>query len=518
MVGKVYLVGAGPGDARLITVKGWECIQLGDVIVYDRLASPRLLGLMKPGAQKIYVGKLPDRHTMKQEDINQLLVDLALEGKTVVRLKGGDPTIFGRVGEEAGLLRKHGISYEIIPGITSAISVPAYAGIPVTHRDMASSLSIITGHESPDKLDKSIQWDKVTNATGTLIFMMGVAKIGYISDQLIKHGKPSDTPVALIRWGTRAEQDTLVGTLADIEAKVKAANFQPPAVIVVGEVVNQREQLKWAEDMPLFGKRILVTRARAQASSLVRRIEELGGEPYEFPVIQTVVPSDEPTKQKIKEAFTRLPEYDWVFFTSVNGVEYFFTHLKEQGKDVRSLYKARIAAVGPATADALRKHGIVAEQIEGPFQAEGLLEAFEQDLQTGQSVFLPRGDLARSWLPDQLREMGLHVTEADLYQTVLAANTQDDELLKLLEERAIHAITFTSSSTVTFFMEALKQMGISDPVSLLEGVTIAVIGPLTGETATQAGLTVSLMSEKATIESLIQSLCDWKQSSTVMTL
>lgn len=356
-------------------------------------------------------------------------------------------------------MRKHGISYEIIPGITSAISVPAYAGIPVTHRDMASSLSIITGHESPDKLDKSIHWDKVTNATGTLIFMMGVAKIGYISEQLIKHGKPSDTPVALIRWGTRAEQDTLVGTLADIEAKVKAANFQPPAVIVVGEVVNQREQLKWAEDMPLFGKRILVTRARAQASSLVHRIEELGGEPYEFPVIQTVAPSDEPTKQEIKEAFARLPEYDWVFFTSVNGVEYFFTHLKEQGKDVRALFKARIAAVGPATAAALRTHGIAAEQIEGPFQAEGLLEGFEQDLQAGQNVFLPRGDLARSWLPEKLREMGLHVTEADLYQTVLAANTQDDELLKLLEERAIHAITFTSSSTVTFFWKRSDKWG-----------------------------------------------------------
>jgi uroporphyrinogen III methyltransferase/synthase len=270
--------------------------------------------------------------------------------------------------------------------------------------------------------------------------------------------------------------------------------------------------------MPLFGKRILVTRARAQASSLVHRIEELGGEPYEFPVIQTVAPSDEPTKQEIKEAFARLPEYDWVFFTSVNGVEYFFTHLKEQGKDVRALFKARIAAVGPATAAALRTHGIAAEQIEGPFQAEGLLEGFEQDLQAGQNVFLPRGDLARSWLPEKLREMGLHVTEADLYQTVLAANTQDDELLKLLEERAIHAITFTSSSTVTFFLEALRQMGIHDPLSLLEGVTIAVIGPLTGETATQAGLTVSFMSEKATIESLIQSLCDWKRSSTLMTL
>lgn len=228
LTGKVYLVGAGPGDAKLITVKGLECIQKSDVLVYDRLASPRLLKCMKPGGEKIYVGKLPDRHTMKQEEINQLLVDLALQGKTVVRLKGGDPTIFGRVGEEAELLRKNGIYYEIVPGITSAISVPAYAGIPVTHRDHASSLSIITGHESPDKLDHSIHWDKVTNATGTLVFLMGVAKIGYISAQLIKHRRPPETPVALVRWGTRADQETLTGTLADIEAKVKAADFQPP--------------------------------------------------------------------------------------------------------------------------------------------------------------------------------------------------------------------------------------------------------------------------------------------------
>ena len=291
--------------------------------MYDRLASPRLLRWMKPGAEKVYVGKLPDRHTMKQEQINQLLVDYALEGKMVVRLKGGDPTIFGRVGEEAELLYRHGIMYEIVPGITSAISVPAYAGIPVTHRDHASSLSIITGHESPEKLDRMIQWDKVTNATGTLIFMMGVAKIGYISRQLIKHGRPSETPVALIRWGTRAEQDTLTGTLADIEDRVKAADFQPPAVIVVGQVVLQREHLKWAERLPLFGKRILVTRTRSQASALASQIEELGGEPYEFPVIETVMPSKSERLAGIQQALDKLSTYDWAFFTSVNGVEFF---------------------------------------------------------------------------------------------------------------------------------------------------------------------------------------------------
>ncbi|MBW7458286.1 uroporphyrinogen-III C-methyltransferase, partial [Paenibacillus sepulcri] len=271
--GKVFLVGAGPGDPKLITIRGMECLQACDVVVYDRLASPRLLKYLKAGTKKVYVGKLPDRHTMKQEDINQLLVDLALEGKIVTRLKGGDPTIFGRVGEEAELLQQNGVEFEIIPGITSAIAVPAYAGIPVTHRDLASSLSIITGHESPDKLDQSIYWDKVTNATGTLIFLMGVAKIGYIADQLMKHGKPPETPVALIRWGTRVEQQTITGTLETIEAVVRAADFKPPAVIVVGDVVRQRDKLQWYERKPLFGTRVLVTRARAQSSDLADRIE-----------------------------------------------------------------------------------------------------------------------------------------------------------------------------------------------------------------------------------------------------
>ncbi|MBT2290521.1 uroporphyrinogen-III C-methyltransferase [Paenibacillus albidus] len=511
MAGKVYLVGAGPGDAKLMTLKGMECIQKADVLVYDRLASPRFLKWMKSGGEKIYVGKLPDRHTMKQEDINQLLVDLALEGKTVVRLKGGDPTIFGRVGEEAELLRRHGIAYEIVPGITSAISVPAYAGIPVTHRDYASSLSIITGHESPDKLDHSIQWDKVTNATGTLIFLMGVAKIGYISAQLIKHGRPPETPVALVRWGTRAEQETLTGTLADIEAKVTAADFKPPAVIVVGDVVLQRETLKWAEAMPLFGKRIVVTRARSQESGLVEMIEELGGEPYEFPVIETIMPEGVEKKARIAEALGALEAYDWVFFTSVNGVEFFFRHLAELGADVRRLHRARIAAVGPATAAALAARGLICEELPQRFQAEGLLEQLGPQLRPGEKVLLPRGDLARDWLPEQLTELGLQVTEADTYETVVTGE-DDIELLKLLEEGRIHAVTFTSSSTVRNFLDILRRMGLSDPLPLLEKVKIACIGPVTEQTAVEAGLTPGLLPDEATIEALVQELCRWNET------
>ncbi|MBA9088066.1 uroporphyrinogen III methyltransferase/synthase [Fontibacillus solani] len=508
MVGKVYLVGAGPGDPRLITVKGLNCIEQGDVIVYDRLANPSLLKKMKRGAEKIYVGKRTDRHTLKQEEINQLLVDLALSGKNVVRLKGGDPTIFGRVGEEAEMLRKHGITYEIVPGITAAISVPAYAGIPVTHRELASSLSIITGHESPDKLDESIDWEKVTKATGTLVFMMGVANIGHISKQLILHGRPSDTPVALIRWGTRAEQDTLIGNLGNIEQKVKEANFKPPAVTVVGDVVNQRDKLKWAENMPLFGTRVLVTRTRTQASDLVRKIEDLGGESYEFPVIDIEMP-DKEKLEATNSALERLSEYDWVFFTSVNGVEYFFSHLERLGKDIRSLYKARIAAVGPATKEALRKHGIVSEELPGRFQAEGLIEAFGDLMKAGQKVLLPRGDLARSWLPEILIEKGLSVTEAIMYETV-PTHDEDDELLRLLHKGGIHAVTFTSSSTVTNFLAALTQMGVENPVQALNGVKIACIGPVTANTAEKVGLEVDILAEEATIDSLVAGLCAWK--------
>lgn len=511
MTGKVYLVGAGPGALKLITLRGWECIALADAIVYDRLASPRLLKQAKPGAEKIYVGKLPDRHTMKQEEINQLLVDLALQGKTVVRLKGGDPTIFGRVGEEAELLRRNNVPYEIVPGITSSIAVPAYAGIPVTHRDLASSVSIITGHESPDKLDHSIHWDKVTNATGTLVFMMGVAKIGYISEQLIRHGRPQDTPVALVRWGTRAEQETLVGTLENIAAKVEAANFTPPAVIVVGEVVNLRERLHWAEQLPLFGKRILVTRARSQASELVDRIDELGGEPYEYPVIETVMPSSHDTIKQIESALQQLDSYDWVFFTSVNGVEFFFRHLQEQQQDIRSLYRARIVAVGPATQAALRSHGLNAVTIPEKYHAEGILDSLADELKAGQSVLLPRGDLARSWLPETLEKMQLEVTQIDTYETVMTGE-DDLELRKLLEERAIHAVTFTSSSTVTNLLAAMNKMGIEDPVAELAHSTIACIGPQTAQTAEKAGLKVNLLAEQSTIDGLIETLCKWNSS------
>jgi uroporphyrinogen III methyltransferase / synthase len=505
--GTVYLIGAGPGDPKLITVRGMECIAKADAVVYDRLANPRLLKHMKPGAERIYVGKLPDRHTLQQEEINQLLVDLALQGKTVARLKGGDPSIFGRVGEEAELLAENGVAFEIVPGITSAISVPAYAGIPVTHRDFTSSLAIITGHEDPAKTESSHDWSKLATATGTSIFLMGVANLEYIRDQLVKHGRSPETPVALIRWGTRVEQETLTGTLETIVAKVKEANFQSPAIIIVGEVVKLRDTLSWYEKKPLFGKRVLVTRARSQASDLADRIDELGGEAVEFPVIRLRQPESPETLAALDAALGRLEEFDWVLFTSPNGVSFFFERLKQLQVDVRSMHKARVASVGPKTAELLADRGIMSVKLPVKFQGEGLLETILPELKPGQKALLPRADIARDYLPVKLKELGLDVAEVDVYESVVGEDLAED-VVELLRSGGIHVTTFTSSSTVTNLFEILKKYGIDDPAELLNRTTVVCIGPLTAETAVKQGLNVDAMSQEATIDSLVRTLTE----------
>lgn len=504
--GVVYLVGAGPGDPKLITVRGLEAIERADVVVYDRLASPRLLQHMKPGADKIFVGKLPDKHMLKQDEINQLLVDLALQGKTVTRLKGGDPSVFGRVGEEAELLAENGIRFEIVPGITSAIAVPAYAGIPVTHRDFTSSFSIVTGHEYKNKTYSNVNWANLAEASGTLIFLMGVANLEHICDQLLGCGKSPDTPVALIRWGTWMEQETLTGTLADIVEKVRAAGFQSPAVTIVGEVVRLREKLAWFETKPLFGKRVLVTRARAQASELVAEIDELGGEAVEFPVIRTEPPQLPEAQQARDAALRRLDTFDWVMFTSVNGVDYFFRRLAELRIDIRALAKARIAAVGPKTAEALESRGLLPERLPAKFQGDALAAALEDELQPGQRVLLPTADLAREALPRRLRELQLQVEEIDIYETVLETRGSED-IVRQLKENKIHMATFTSSSTVHNLLAALRAAGEPDPIALLGGCRIACIGPVTARAAEEAGLTVHSMADEATVASLVESLC-----------
>lgn len=501
--GKVYLVGAGPGDPGLLTVKGLHAIRRSDAIVYDRLASPLLLHAAKPGVERIYVGKLPDRHTMKQEEINQLLVDLALQGKVVTRLKGGDPSVFGRVGEEAGLLADNDIPFEIVPGITSAISVPAYAGIPVTHRDYNTSFTVITGHEKPEKLESTINWHKLSTGSETLIFLMGVARIAYISNKLIEFGRDPETPVALIRWGTRPEQETLVGTLNTISEQVKQANFQPPAIIIIGEVVRLRDQLKWYENMPLFGKRILITRATTQATGLAELIFDAGGEALELPVIRIEQPNDT-LRAELDQAIQQLPSYKWMFFTSVNGVESFFARLQALRIDIRQFAHCKIAAVGPKTALALEAKGIYPVAIPSKYDQATLYEHLKSEIQPGDSILLPRADIAADTLPQYLREHGAVVTEVSVYQTV-PAYEHAEELVQLLKDGEISVITFTSSSTVDYLWHLIEQQG-EQPEQLLASVELAAIGPITAKSLEQRGLKVSYQAQQATIESLVQSM------------
>lgn len=503
--GKVYLVGAGPGDPKLITVRGLEAIERADAVVYDRLANPRLLRHMKPGAEKIFVGKMPDKHILKQGEINQLLVDLALQGKAVARLKGGDPSVFGRVGEEAELLAEHNIPFEIIPGITSAIAVPVYAGIPVTHRDFTSSFAIITGHEYPNKTYSNVHWEKLATGVGTLVFLMGVANIESICERLIHFGRRPETPTAVVRMGTWMEQTTLVGTLETIAQKVKEASLQSPAIIIVGEVVQMRERIAWFEKRPLFGKRILVTRAREQASELVRSIEELGGEAIEFPVIRCQPPSRAEAALALDQALSKLEQFDWVLFTSVNGVDFFFRRLIENGVDIRRMNRARIAAVGPRTQEALRQRGLCTVALPADFQAEGMAEVLAPLIEAGQRVLIPSGDLARDVLPKRLTAMGLQVTSVDAYETVLSTE-YGEEALEMLRGGDIQAVTFTSSSTVTNLLRALRELGEEHPGRLLGQTEVYCIGPITANTAEEAGLTVHRVAAQATVASLLEAI------------
>lgn len=500
--GLVYLVGAGPGDPKLITLRGLECLKKADVVVYDRLSSPRLLSYAKPGAELIYAGKSPVRHTLKQEEINQVLVEKALEGKIVTRLKGGDPFVFGRGGEEAEALLAQDILFEIVPGITSGIAVPAYAGIPVTHREFNSTLAFITGNEDPSKGDTSIEWDKVATGCGTIVFYMGMANLPYIVEKLMANGRSANTPVGIIRWGTRPEQQTVTGTLADIVEKAKAAKMGHPAIIVVGGVVALREKMRWFETKPLFGKRVLITRSRSQASVLAEKIEALGGEPYEFPTIDIADPDD---YGPLDKAIAEIESYDWLVLTSVNGVQYFMNRMRWLRKDVRNLHGIKIVAIGPKTREEIEKYGIFCEFMPEEFVAEAIIEIFKGEDVQGKKVLLPRADIARKILPDTLRSMGAVVNEATAYKTVMGAGNTE-ELIKLLEEKRIHVLTFTSSSTVKNFV---KKLGSDNVQRLLDGVVVASIGPITSASAKDLGLKVDVQAAEYTIDGLVQGVLDY---------
>lgn len=506
--GIVYLIGAGPGDPGLITVKGLECIKRADVIVYDRLASTRLLNQRQPGAECVFVGKQPGRHTLTQEEINQLLVEKAEQGFIVARLKGGDPFVFGRGGEEAEELVRHGIPFEIIPGITSAIAVPAYAGIPVTHRDYTSSFAVITGNEDPVKENPNIDWAKISTGLGTLVFLMGMGNLAAITSKLVEHGKAPETPVALIRWGTRPAQQTLVGNLENISHLAVEKGFKNPAVIVVGDVVTLRSKLRWYENKPLFGKKVIVTRSRAQASSLAQAIENLGGESVEFPTISLTEPED---YAPLDRALAHLSCYDWLIFTSVNGVEFFFNRMSALNYDIRSLAGSRICAIGPQTAKALQAMMLKVDYMPVAYQAEEIIKGLKDKITPGTRILLPRADIARKVLPEELAGFGATVDEVIAYQTVTGEG--DASLLRQqLAQGEIDLVTFTSSSTVRNFMAILKDW---DPVSLLGLTRVACIGPITARTAIEMGLTVDIQAKEYTIDGLLQAIVEYYSASSL---
>jgi len=505
--GKVYLVGAGPGDPKLITLKALEAVQQADVVVYDRLVSPILLMHVKQTAEKIYAGKKKNLHTLTQDEINQLLVDYALQGKIVTRLKGGDPTVYGRGGEEAEMLTRYGIDYELVSGVSSIYAVPAYAGIPITHRDYASSFYVVTGHEKPDKLRSSLRWEHITHAADTLIFLMGVSRIDVISEQLILHGRDPMTPVALIRWGTRVEQKTLIGTLADIARKVEESGFLPPAVIVVGEVVQLREKLQWFEKRPLFGKRILVTRARAQASEMIRQIEALGGEAVSYPVLQIEPVRDAERLAILDRVLEQIAQYNWIVFTSTNGVQHTFDRMRELRIDTRSMAGAKIVAIGPKTAEALLDRGVVSEELPATYQAEALAEYLLPKLTAGEKVLIPRSAQARDVLPDTLQSAGYEVDAVDVYDNV-PAEEHTSWIVDMLESGDISIITFASSSSVRYFVEALQRYGVTEPEQLINRYKVVCIGPITEATAREHRLAVSATAREATIASMLETLTE----------
>jgi len=499
----IYLVGSGPGDPGLFTVKGVERLQKADVIVYDRLAPTALLAHARPEAERIYVGKKPGEPSMPQEQINALLVELGRAGKTVVRLKGGDPYVFGRGGEEALELIRAGLPFEVVPGVTSGIAAPAYAGIPVTHRGLSTSVAFVTGHEDPTKGESDVDWRTLANAAETLILYMGVGRLAQICYELISAGREPETPVACVRWGTLPEQSTVTGTLENIAERVAEAKLKPPAITVVGDVVALRDEgLDWYERRSLFGRRVVVTRARAQAGELSRELEALGAEVFEFPTIEIQPPRDfGPLDRSIQE----LDSFDWLVFTSVNGVEAFVERLRHHDLDLRSVPRwAKVAAIGPATARSVEEAGLRVDVTPEEYRAEALIEALEGVSIAGARVLIPRAKVAREILPEKLRGAGAEVVVPPAYVSVPSSEGRE-QLEKLLENGEIDCVTFTASSTVENFVRAF---GEEDAARLLSRTRVACIGPITAETARKYGIGVEVEAGEYTIPGLVDAVVE----------
>ena len=502
--GFVSIVGAGPGDPELITVGGAARLAQAGVVIYDHLANAALLDLVPPDAERIYAGKLPDRHTLSQHEINALLVAKAREGRRVVRLKGGDPFVFGRGGEEAQALAAAGIAFDVLPGVTSAIAAPAYAGIPVTHRGVATSFAVITGHEDPLKDESGIDWARIATGADTLIFLMGTGRLDEIMRKLVEHGRAPHTPAATIEWGTLPRQRVATGTVATLSAAVREAGIAPPAVTVVGEVARLRDDLRWFDTRPLFGKRVLVTRPREQASVLSHALAALGAEPIELPALEVRACADPSEVERCIDAL-RTSAYAWCVFTSANAVTIFMRHLRDRSLDARAFARTRIAAIGPGTSEALGAYALRADLVPERFVAEGLLEAFGGHVLRGARILLPRAAGARDELPRGLEEMGATVDELTLYRAEVPSGA-DSEGLRRLRAGEVDIATFASSSSVRNLVEMLG--GDTGP---LARVTIAAIGPVTAQAVRDAGLEPAITAATYTIPGLIDSLVEHAQ-------
>ena len=496
--GKVYLVGAGPGDPKLLTLKGKECLEEADVILYDYLINPDILDFSKPAAEKIFVGK-KGSSAHRQGEINALIIQKAMDGKVVVRLKGGDPFIFGRGGEEAEALVEEGLPFEVVPGITSAIAVPAYAGIPLTHRELSSSVAFITGHEDPSKVESSVDWSKISTGIGTLVFLMGLGNLSAIIRQLIRHGRAPETPIALIHWGTRFDQKTIVGTLKDIEKKRKATDLEPPVLIIVGEVIHLREKLNWFEKRPLFGKKILITRSKEQSKDFSDLLFYYGAEPVIFPTISLIPPD---RWEEMDQSIASIGSYDWLIFSSVNGVRFFMNRLKTLGKDIRALHQIKICAVGSSTAEEFLAYGIKVDLIPGSFQGESVVEEFNRMDVKEKRFLIPRAKAAREILPEALKKMGARVDVVTAYQNVKPVENVE-KIRKLLSEQKISVITFTSSSTVKNFMELFESAELK---TYLKNTKIAGIGPITSKTLQEYGYPADIQPDEHTISGLTEAI------------
>jgi uroporphyrinogen III methyltransferase/synthase len=498
--GIVYLVGAGPGDPGLITAKGLDCLRRAEVIIYDYLANPAFLDEAPAGAEKLYVGKTVGCHHTPQQNINQLLVEKARSGKLVVRLKGGDPFIFGRGGEEAQELHDAGIPFEVVPGVTAGFAAAAYAGIPLTHRDHTTSLALFTGHEKPEKRLSTLDWEKFATGIGTLVFYMGMANLAAICERLTTHGRSPQTPVAVIRWATTPRQQVVEGTLETIVAEVNKVGLKPPAVIIVGEVVSLRQPLRWFENRPLLGRRILVTRAVNGVGEFSRLLEQQGAEAFPCPVIDLADPED---FAPVDDALSRLEQFDILILTSANAVERFFRRLRQTGRDVRSLSGIQVVAVGPKTAQSIEACGVRPDLVPADSRAEGVVAELLRAGVAGMRILYPCAELARPVIPEQLQQAGAEVCAPILYRTL--PTSEGTARLRQALGGGLDAVTFTSSSTVVNLFE----LADDEQKQVLRRVPLFSIGPETSRTMRRLGLEIAAEAGRSTLEGLAATLVDY---------